>query len=131
MNTLIIAGCSPATVKLDKEGWSPAHLAAFRGHTAILDRLLLGGFDIDAPSGVVLPPDLGGLTVLHVAAGAGEVGFVRRCVSHNASLTKRDLAGVTAVHYAAQGGNADALKALAGGGADLKVREGACGDARD
>lgn len=50
---LIIAGA--AINRTDNNGMTALHLAAYNGHTAVLDKLMLAGADADAP--VAQPPD--------------------------------------------------------------------------
>lgn len=55
-----------------QEGWSELTHAAFHGHLAIVDTLLIDfGWDPDTP-------DMTGLTALYAAAAGDEVAMVKR-----------------------------------------------------
>jgi len=63
--SLVIAGCHVSTGTTT--GWTASHLAAYFGHTAALEKLLLGGYEVDCTSGS------GGWTALHLAARRGHL----------------------------------------------------------
>lgn len=62
---LVIAGCHVHAGT--SAGWTAAHLAAYSGHTDVLQKLLLGGYEVDCMSGT------GGWTALHLAAHHGHL----------------------------------------------------------
>jgi hypothetical protein len=78
--SLVIAGT--LVTAYSAAGWTAAHLAAMKGHTAVIDKLLIGGYQIDCPSHY---PN-SGWTAAHVAARQGHLE-VRR--THPAHLLSR------------------------------------------
>lgn len=72
--SLIIAGTHVAAHSA--AGWTAAHLAAMKGHTPVIDKLLIGGYQIDCASQY---PN-SGWTALQLAARQGHLE-VRPCVS--------------------------------------------------
>lgn len=62
---LVIAGCHVHTGT--SAGWTAAHLAAYSGHTEVLQKLLLGGYNVDCASGS------GACTALQLAAQHGHL----------------------------------------------------------
>ena len=77
---LVIAGSN--VQRVEARGLTAAHLAAIQGHAAVLDKLLMAGYDVDTLGSVAV---LGGMynsgsSALHLAARNGhlQVGALLR-----------------------------------------------------
>ena len=92
---LLAAGAAVNIV--DEYGWSLLHMAAARGHKAILEALILAG-------GMIEAVDASGRTVLHEAADQGFEPIVRVLLAAGVDKEKTDQLGRTALHGAADDG---------------------------
>jgi ankyrin repeat protein len=91
------------------------------GDTALLQRLLEAGADVDAR-------DRYGQTGLMLAAVAGRADVVRLLIRHGANLDHTAKYGLTAVMLAVVNGHAEVVRLLADAGASLdQVGSGAPG----
>ena len=82
---------------VDVYGWSLLHMAAARGHQAILEALILAGARIEAV-------DASGRTVLHEAADQGHENVSQVLLAAGVDKEKTDQMGRTALHGAADDG---------------------------
>lgn len=118
----ITAGNQPAVEWFIQAGISPnargdngaaaLHVAAFAGHTGLIDRLLGLGGEINAG-------DAKGLTPLHLAASRP---VVERLLKAGANPHARDTLGRTPLHTAAESGASEIVELLIGSGADINVQ---------
>jgi len=81
---LLARGAEPAPA--DHAGGRPLHDAAWAGHEAVAEQLLLAG----AAAGAA---DAGGLTALHAAAVLGNCRLLRLLLAHGAQGAAADAAG--------------------------------------
>uniref|UniRef100_A0A915MJ47 Uncharacterized protein n=1 Tax=Meloidogyne javanica TaxID=6303 RepID=A0A915MJ47_MELJA len=102
-----------------KNGYTPLHIAIYKGEKEAAITLLNSGADPNGvqPSGV--PPPL------HLAAMTGNAELIEILVSHGADLKAYDFVRYTALHCAAYFGHEMAVKELIAAGADPN----ACGSA--
>ena len=82
---------------VDEYGWSLLHMAAARGHQAILEALILAGGRTEAV-------DASRRTVLHEAADQGHESIVKVLLAAGVDKEKTDQMGRTALHGAADDG---------------------------
>ena len=99
------------------DGWTPLHLAAFFGHSALAQYLLGLGAPVDARSTNAMKN-----TPLHAAAAGSKTELARLLLAHSADANATQEGGWTALHAAAQSGNRDLVELLITSGADLKAR---------
>ncbi len=102
---------------LTVDGWTPLHLAAFFGHTAVCEALLAAGADVSA-----LADNSQGNTPLHAAAAGGKEATVICLLAAGASPNTRDSGHFTPLHIAAGTGRIPIIKALLAAGADPDAR---------
>ncbi|CAK5007095.1 unnamed protein product [Meloidogyne enterolobii] len=104
-----------------KNGYTPLHIAIYKGEKEAAITLLASGADPNGvqPSGV--PPPL------HLAAMTGNAELIEILVSHGADLKAYDFVRYTALHCAAYFGHEMAVKELIAAGADPN----ACGSVHD
>ena len=79
----------------DKEGWTPLHYAATKGHLDIVEYLISKEVDVDA-----LNP--GDTTPLMLAARYGHIRVVKFLLDHDADLTLHNTQHLTATDFAYQ-----------------------------
>lgn len=91
-----------------------AHLAAARGHTHVVQLLVLHGADVSCVNGLQQTP-------LHAAAAGGSSETVRLLLGAGGDVMARDSAGRAPLHVAASSGRPSAVSTLVGGGADLEA----------
>ncbi|KTG03349.1 hypothetical protein cypCar_00014521 [Cyprinus carpio] len=98
-----------AKVAITKNGRTPLHLAAYKGHIVVVRILLAAGCDLDIQ-------DDDGNTALHEAAWHGFGQSVKLLVKAGANVHAKNKAGNTALHLACQNGHAQSSKVLLLGG---------------
>jgi ankyrin repeat protein len=109
---LLAAGAKPMAA--NRQGATPMFLASENGSAAMIDLLLKGGADVNAP---VLPH---GETALMMAARSGNLDAVRVLLDRSANLNaKEDLRGTTALMWAAEQRHAEVVRLLVARGADV------------
>ncbi|XP_026101792.1 ankyrin repeat domain-containing protein 6b isoform X6 [Carassius auratus] len=94
-----------AKVAITKNGRTPLHLAAYKGHIAVVRILLAAGCDLDIQ-------DDGDQTALHRAAVVGNTDVISALIQEGCALDRQDKAGNTALHLACQNGHAQSSKVL-------------------
>ncbi len=111
---LLKAGANPQAA--NRAGATPLFLASTTGDAAMIEKLLKGGADANAP---ILAH---GETALMMAARSGNLNAVKVLLDHGAQVNaKENLRGTTAIMWAAEEGHADVIKYLADHGADIKL----------
>jgi ankyrin repeat protein len=81
------------------DGWTPLHLAAFFGHTAIAERLIARGADVNARS--KSERFARSNTPLHAAAANRQVAVAELLLKNGADVNARDGSGYTPLALAA------------------------------
>ena len=99
----------------DYTGWTPLHVAVYRGHTDSARWLLGQGARVDAVDQI-------GQTPLHVAAYRRVHGAAALLLDHGANLDRVDIAGWTPLHGAADFGDREMVTLLADRGAEMTGR---------
>ena len=100
-------------LKRNMYGDSAIMVAAFRGHTAVVRRLLDAGADIHSD----------GWNALHYSAYAGYTEIVRLLVDRHADLDAEAPNGQTALMLAASTGQLEAIKILVDADADMDLED--------
>ena len=100
----------------DEYGWTPLHLAAYRGYAEVARLLLDRGANVDARDDV-------GDTPLHWAAHDGHLDVVELLLEHGADVNARAKDGATPLHAAAVNGRVDVVELLLEWGADASVMD--------
>ncbi|GAB1315469.1 hypothetical protein MFIFM68171_05679 [Madurella fahalii] len=77
-------------------GWTAMHVAAFFGHTAVVEELWSNGWGL-------ADEDSSGRSVLDIAASCGHVELVRTLLAVHCIAEHRDRDGQTPLHYAMSG----------------------------
>jgi ankyrin repeat protein len=90
-------------------------IAAYHGHTSILEKLLAARANPDLQ-------DRGGDTALMLAARGGDLGMIRVLITARASLNLQDFCGDTALIWAAFCERLSAVEALIAAKADLDLK---------
>lgn len=105
----------PAALRsLSPDGWTPLHLAAFLGHSAVARQLLDAGADLEAYSNNSTHN-----RPLHAAlAGKTDVETVRLLIERGAEVGAKGASAVTPLHLAASRGATDLIALLLSRGAD-------------
>jgi len=100
----------------DASGSTPLHLAASRGHCAVLRRLLPEQVDIEAK-------DSNGRTALWVAASNGQLEATQLLIENHARVNARADNQMTALHAAAKRGDEEMAELLISHDADMEARD--------
>lgn len=97
---------------LDDQGWSPLHIAAYRGNKEIIQILIGGGadFELKTPQGS---------TALRLAVEWGNINALKVLVEAGADINTRNDNGYTPLHGVASNGKLEMVKALIELGADI------------
>ena len=97
--------------------WTALHLAAQKGHTAVVEYLLKQGADTEAR-------DTEGYTALHWAAFCGHTEIVDYLLDRGANREAKNKWGYTALHFAAQAGRLEIANYLIEErGVDISARD--------
>ena len=96
------------------DGWTPLHLAAFFGHSKIVELLLAHDADVSARS-----RNPNGNTPLHAALAANQKMAAALLIGHGADLDAVDAGGWRPLHLAAANNNLDSMRTLVAQGADV------------
>lgn len=81
------------------------HIAAGKGHVAVVKLLLELRADANAPNQSSATP-------IHCAAAGGYVDMIKTLVEHGADVNSTDSSGYTPLHYASVNGHVNAIKVL-------------------
>ncbi|MCC7494845.1 MAG: ankyrin repeat domain-containing protein [Fimbriimonadaceae bacterium] len=79
----------------DKDGSTPLHCAAWKGHLAVVEVLLAAGAEVAA----VNQNEHWGSTPLHAAAHANQAAIASCLIAAGADVNARDAAGQTPLHH--------------------------------
>ena len=103
------------------DGWTPLHLAAFFGHSKIVELLVDRAADVAARS-----RNTNGNTPLHAALAANHVLAAGLLLGAGADVNASDAGGWRPLHIAAANNNLDSMASLVAQGADVAAanREG-------
>ncbi|KAM5256495.1 ankyrin repeat domain-containing protein 6 [Ctenodactylus gundi] len=104
-----------AKVAVTKHGRTPLHLAANKGHLAVVQILLKAGCDLDVQ-------DDGDQTALHRAAVVGNTEVIAALIQEGCALDRQDKDGNTALHEASWHGFSQSAKLLVKAGANVLAR---------
>uniref|UniRef100_A0A672JT74 Ankyrin repeat domain-containing protein 6-like n=1 Tax=Sinocyclocheilus grahami TaxID=75366 RepID=A0A672JT74_SINGR len=104
-----------AKVAITKNGRTPLHLAAYKGHIAVVRILLAAGCDLDIQ-------DDGDQTALHRAAVLGNADVISALIQEGCALDRQDKDGNTALHEAAWHGFSQSVKLLVKAGANVHAK---------
>jgi len=99
------------------KGMTPVMMAAYMGHTSLLDTMLSSGH------ATLTITDVRGFTALHCAAFQGKIESIRLLLRHNPPLNAKDTGQQTALHLAAFGGHSDIVQLLLKAGALVNTRD--------
>ncbi|XP_075453567.1 ankyrin repeat domain-containing protein 6 isoform X4 [Ascaphus truei] len=104
-----------AKVAVTKQGRTPLHLAANKGHLNVVQILLKAGCDLDVQ-------DDGDQTALHRAAVVGNGDILVALIQEGCALDRQDKDGNTALHEASWHGFSQSVKLLVKAGANVLAR---------
>uniref|UniRef100_A0A8C2PWW8 Ankyrin repeat domain 6 n=1 Tax=Cyprinus carpio TaxID=7962 RepID=A0A8C2PWW8_CYPCA len=104
-----------AKVAITKNGRTPLHLAAYKGHIVVVRILLAAGCDLDIQ-------DDGDQTALHRAAVLGNADVISALIQEGCALDRQDKDGNTALHEAAWHGFGQSVKLLVKAGANVHAK---------
>ncbi|KAM5185888.1 LOW QUALITY PROTEIN: ankyrin repeat and protein kinase domain-containing protein 1 [Callospermophilus lateralis] len=139
-----------ASLELPTPGWTPLHLATYKGHLEIIHLLAENHADLGALGGMNWTPlhlaacykekvvvlallqcgadpnatEQSGWTLLHLVVQRGAFLGVINLLEHHADVCARNKVGWTPAHLAAFQGNTAILKVLVNAGAQLDVQDG-------
>ncbi|EHK41615.1 putative ankyrin repeat protein [Trichoderma atroviride IMI 206040] len=105
----------------NEDDWTALHIAATRGHAAIVQLLIDKGASVNAVTDV---PDneTSRATALHWAARSGHENVLDILLNNGADIDLRTGDGETALHWAAGKGHVGAIALLLNRGADLEAK---------
>ncbi|NXA45328.1 ANKR6 protein, partial [Nothocercus julius] len=104
-----------AKVAVTKNGRTPLHLAAHKGHVHVVQILLKAGCDLDIQ-------DDGDQTALHRAAVVGNTDVIATLIQEGCALDRQDKDGNTALHEASWHGFSHSARLLVKAGANVLAR---------
>nr|XP_040016583.1 ankyrin repeat domain-containing protein 6b isoform X4 [Gasterosteus aculeatus aculeatus] len=104
-----------AKVAVTKYGRSPLHLAAYKGHIAVVRILLKAGCDLDIQ-------DDGEQTALQRAAVVGNGDVISALIQEGCALDRQDKDGNAALHEVSWHGFSQSVKVLVKGGANAHAK---------
>ncbi|KAL0407981.1 UNVERIFIED_CONTAM: hypothetical protein Sradi_1732500 [Sesamum radiatum] len=120
-----ICNANPLAVNSrDRHSRTPLHLAAWSGHSEVVDYLCKNKADV----GAAAMDDMG---AIHFAAQKGHLEVVKTLVVSGVSVKSSNRKGMTALHYAAQGSNLELVKYLLKKGANKHLKNKAGNTAVD
>ena len=93
-------------------GWTALHIAAFRGHTPVVEVLLKNGVEVEQKTECHWF-----YTALQLAAREGRVSTVQCLLKAGASINDTTASGWTALHFASSGGHVGVVETLLKAGA--------------
>lgn len=79
----------------DKDGSTPLHCAAWKGHQEVAAVLIAAGADVNAHN----TNDHWGTTPLHAAAHANQAGIAQLLIDHGAEIDAKDIEGRTPLFH--------------------------------
>jgi ankyrin repeat protein len=115
----LVATAPAAINEYSADGWTPLHLAAFFGHSKIVEFLLAHGADVLASS-----HNPNGNTPLHAALAANHKFAAGLLLGAGADVNALDANGWRPLHLATANNNLDAMKTLIAQGADVTAANG-------
>jgi ankyrin repeat protein len=115
----LAAADAPAINAYSADGWTPLHLAAFFGHTKVVEFLLAHDADVKARS-----RNANGNTPLHAALAGNHKMAAGLLIGHGADVNAADAGGWRPLHLAAANNNIDSIDALIAQGADVAAGNG-------
>ena len=115
----LVAADAPAINAYSADGWTPLHLAAFFGHTKVVEFLIAHEADVKARS-----RNPNGNTPLHAALAGNHQMAAGLLIGHGADVNAADAGGWRPLHLAATNNNIDSIEALIAQGADVAAGNG-------
>lgn len=148
MVKVLLKGNPDLVFSKDKDGHTPLHLAAWKGHKDVAELLLANKADVNAKDNLDRTPLyyavryghrdmvellLGnkaevsaknelGETPLHLAAEGGHKDIAELLLTNSADVNAKDVNGWTPLHYAAQIGNKEVAELLLGSKAEINAK---------
>jgi ankyrin repeat protein len=104
------------TTQRATNGMTALHLAAIKGHTAVIQKLHDLGMDLQLK-------DNNGLTALHHAADYGHANAIDKLIQLHADIHIVDKFTTTALHHAATKGHISAIDRLVSAGANISAKD--------
>jgi len=99
----------------DEQGQTPLHLAARAENSALVERLLLGGIDVNAK-------DKFGWSAIHLATAQGLEDVVKLLIDRGGDINAKDKTGETSLHIASELGRKALVELFLAKGVDIDAR---------